>query len=74
MSDTKPQRQIEYLPPSTEIIEEFARNVRAKLAETAEPLFDTGDVADEFGNFLKAINRIYAKNYQELEKSVSKGV
>ena len=68
-----PQKRIEYVPPSNEVIDEFAKNVCEAMAkEKGDDSFNSFEVRSGFAQFIKVIAKIQAKRLTEAANQESK--
>lgn len=70
-ADQPKRRRIEYVPPSDQVIDQFARDVCERLAEKQnDPSFIKWEVRTGFADFLKLIAKLEAKRLNaEQEKA-----
>jgi effector-binding domain-containing protein len=59
---------ITYVPPAPEVLEQVARSVCRKLADS-DPLFNEPDVVYGFASFLSAVAKMHANHLTKLAKS-----
>jgi hypothetical protein len=64
------KRQIEYVAPAPEVLEQVARGVCHKLAES-DPSFKDADVVYGFAAFLSVVARMHANRLNKLKSSAS---
>jgi hypothetical protein len=62
------KKRVEYVPPTADMIDEVARNVCRKLADS-DPLFNEPDVVYGFASFLSAVAKMHANHLNKLTKS-----
>jgi hypothetical protein len=64
--------QVEYIVPAPEVLEQVARGVCQKLAES-NPSFNQTDVVYGFAAFLSVVARMHANHLNKLKHRVSSG-
>lgn len=64
-----PKKNAEYVPPSQDTLDEVARNVCRKLAES-DPSFNEPDVVYGFAALLSAVAKMHANSLNKRGQSV----
>ena len=68
------RRQVEYVPPEPQLVDQFAEDVCSRLAKKGSNACSDPEVVDGFAEFLNHIVRVAAKNLNrdsEYKKEIS---
>jgi hypothetical protein len=63
------KKEIKYVPPTPEVLEQVARGVCQKLGEL-DPSFSVEETMYEFSAFLSAVAKMHANRLNKLKSSV----